>query len=68
MSFFLIDLPVSRYSPPDEIRAWIRRLCEMDKEYWDDRAALDATSHAIKMAEGWLKDRAERGIEDLDDL
>lgn len=54
----IIDPPVSMYSSPEEIRAWLRELREQKKtaEGVEHSKAYD---RAITEAEGWIE-RASR--------
>lgn len=51
----LIDPPVTSFSPPDEIRAWIERLRSWTKDpefqHPDNRKRLD---FALAEAQNWL--------------
>jgi hypothetical protein len=56
MYYVLIDPPVSAFSPPDEIRAWIQELrsraSREEFQYPEGRKSLDC---ALAEAEGWLE-------------
>lgn len=46
MDFSIIDPPVTPYSDPDKIRAWIRALESMPDS--------EAKEHELALAPGWL--------------
>lgn len=56
MYYVLIDPPVSAFSPPEEIRAWIDELRSRasleEFQFPEGRKSLDL---ALAEAEGWLK-------------
>lgn len=45
--YYIIDAPVTPYSPPDEIREWITHLKALEQ----NPEVLDA----IEAAQGWLE-------------
>jgi hypothetical protein len=61
MHYILIDPPVSGFSPPEEISAWIAELRSRaprpEFQYAEGREVLDA---AIAEAEEWLQESRRR--------
>jgi hypothetical protein len=57
MSFLLLDPPITPYSAPAEIRAWLKRLAELAKDHEGDDAALDQIARARRQAEELLRSR-----------
>lgn len=55
MSTVVVDPPVSRYSDPEEIEAWIRELDELIEAASEDEGARLAYTRAKSEAEAWLK-------------
>lgn len=53
---FIIDPPVSAFSEPEEIRAWIVQLEAMRTEVADDPVSLDTLEFELERAREWLED------------
>lgn len=49
--FWLIDPPVTPFSPPEEIEAWIEECRRMLKKYPDDADWIDALESAQRYLE-----------------
>lgn len=50
----IIDPPVTAFSEPDEIRAWLEELDRLREEYADDPETVNAIDVELAMARGWL--------------
>ncbi len=50
----IIDPPVTPFSPPDEIRAWLRALTSLRADTPENSPARETVDEAIAMATEWL--------------
>ena len=54
MDPFLFSPPVTPYSEPEEIRAWIDYVSELKERFVDDPMTLQEAVHAEETAVRWL--------------
>jgi hypothetical protein len=51
----IIDPPVTPFSSPEEIRAWIERLQEMRQEVAEEPESVAAVDRELALAQSWLQ-------------
>ena len=64
----IIDPPVSPYSEPAEIEAWIDDLEALREKFAGDEGALPTIEQALEEARRWLARRDEQGAREIEGL